>query len=91
MIRENDAIKPLVDYIERNIKKGYKMDDLRWALANQKHSRIEIEKAIKFVQSKMDSQKKKEEVPKIDMSEIKREQINVPPKKGFFSKLFSRD
>ena len=46
MPRDIDEVTPLVNYIEKNLKKGYKLEELKWALTTQKHSRIEIEKAI---------------------------------------------
>ena len=41
-------IKQLAEYIKRNLKKGYTKDSLRWALINQGHSKIEVEKALKL-------------------------------------------
>ena len=40
----------LKEYIKKNLKKGYTKDSLRWALVNQGHSRIEVDKAIKKVE-----------------------------------------
>lgn len=58
-IREIDTIKSLIDYIQRNLKKGYKLDQLRWALINQGHSRTEIERAMKYVTDLQEAQKAK--------------------------------
>jgi len=40
----------LKEYIKKNLKKGYTKESLRWALVNQGHSRIEVDKAIKKVE-----------------------------------------
>lgn len=85
MIREADASKPIVDYLEKNLKKGYKLEDLKWALVGQKHSRIEIEKAIKLVQARMPKERPLVMSPQV---EVKKTEIVVPERKGFFRRLF---
>ncbi len=40
-------IDELVSYLEKNLKKGYTKESLRWALMNQGYSKIEVEKALK--------------------------------------------
>lgn len=86
--KDGDTISPIVAYIEKNMKKGYSMDSLRWALVNQKYSKIEIDKAIKIIEARTP---KKEEPKVIPMQEVKQEPIVIPEKKGFFSRLFGRD
>ena len=46
MFVEKDPMGELTDYILKNLRKGYTKESLRWALAKQGYSRIEIEKAI---------------------------------------------
>ncbi len=36
----------LVDYLKRNISKGYTLDSLKFALANQGYSKVSIDQAI---------------------------------------------
>ena len=36
----------LVEYVKKNIAKGYTLESLRWALINQGHSRVEVNRAI---------------------------------------------
>lgn len=40
-------IRQLVNYIKKNIAKGYTAEALRWALISQGNARIEVDKAIK--------------------------------------------
>ena len=88
MVTSGDAVTALVKYIERNVEKGYKLEDLRWALVNQKHSRIEIEKAIKIVEARTPSVKKDEE-RKEEIKIATQEQLIEPEqKRGFWSRLF---
>ena len=42
-----DYKRLLVDYLKKNLTKGYTIDSLKWALINQGYSRIAIETAIK--------------------------------------------
>ncbi len=43
----------ITEYIKKNLKKGYTLDSLRWALVNQDYSRIEVEKAIENVETQL--------------------------------------
>ncbi|MCH7568236.1 MAG: hypothetical protein IIA87_02340 [Nanoarchaeota archaeon] len=48
-----DYLGQVVNYIRKNLKKGYTKESLRWALVNQGHSRIEIDKAFKRTEQEM--------------------------------------
>ena len=90
-LRKVDQISPLVDYMRRNLAKGYKVADLRWTLVSQGYSKIEIDKAMNIInqeQSVEDNRKQEiEEATKKMMEESKPELIKEE-KKGFFSRLF---
>lgn len=43
---QKNYLDELVDYIKKNIKKGYTKDSLKWALIEQGNSRMEVEKAL---------------------------------------------
>ncbi|MBU1252226.1 MAG: hypothetical protein KJ905_01860 [Nanoarchaeota archaeon] len=45
-MREEEYMRKLVDYVGRNVKKGYTIESLRWALVGQGYSRTSVEKAI---------------------------------------------
>lgn len=59
-LREIDQLKPLIEYFKKNIKKGYEIEDLKWALIAQGNSRVAVEKAMKYVTELQEAQKKKE-------------------------------
>ena len=46
-MRESEYKKKLVDYLKKNLKKGYPIDSLRWALVKQGYSRTLVDIAIK--------------------------------------------
>jgi hypothetical protein len=87
--RDKDMVDELAEYIKRNMRKGYTRESLRWALVNQKYSRIQIENALKKVD--MDMAK---EVPSVKAFQaekpiIKHEFILQEPKKtSFWEKIF---
>lgn len=89
MDKNSESVKELVEYLEKNIKKGYKIESLKWALINQKKSKSEIDKAIKIVENR--SVKQKEE-PKKEIEIIKEEiKIDIlPEKKSFWSRIFRK-
>ena len=50
MGKREDYIQQLVDYFKKNLRKGYTKESLKWALVNQGHSKLEVEKAMKRVE-----------------------------------------
>lgn len=46
MPKDLNYLSQLVDYIKKNLKKGYTKESLRWALIGQEHSKMEVERAL---------------------------------------------
>ena len=46
----------LVDYVKRNISKGYTLESLKWALISQGHSKVEVSKAIELANKELAAQ-----------------------------------
>ena len=44
-----DPMRNIIDYLKKNMKKGYTLDSLKFALIGQGYSRIAIEEAMKRV------------------------------------------
>lgn len=55
-MREAEYIRKLTDYLKKNLKKGYTLDSLKWALINQGYSRTAVEKAIVEVNKELAKQ-----------------------------------
>jgi len=53
MVKSEDYVSKLCEYVRKNLKKGYTKDSLKWALVNQGYSRMEVEKAIRLVEIEM--------------------------------------
>ena len=82
--------KNLVEYARKNIQKGYSIDSLRWALINQGHSRIEVDKALSTAQSEIsrESVKSSQSQNQSQNSQQSNMQINVEPEKSWWQRFF---
>jgi len=91
MRRDFNYQDQLVNYIKKNLKKGYTKESLKWALVNQGNSKIQIDNAFRRAEEEMARQapilKTK---PKItyELIEPKIEDIKVE-KKSFWGRFFS--
>lgn len=56
MANGKGLIDELVNYLKKNLKKGYTEESLRWALINQGYSRLEVERSIRRVNEKLASE-----------------------------------
>jgi len=63
--RESIRRQRLVEYLKRNLGKGYDMDSLKWALIRQGNSRTDVESAINLVKSDMPKKTMQIEKPEI--------------------------
>ena len=52
-LREGDYIRRMADYVERNLKKRYTLDQLENALMKQGHSRVAVRRAIMIATEKL--------------------------------------
>lgn len=91
MIKKPEKSDMLIDYIKRNMAKGYTRESLKWALIKQGNSRIEIEKAMKKVEEDLANESARAR------ARASMEAINTPAQvepvqeepKSFWRKLFS--
>jgi hypothetical protein len=84
---ENLYRRKLVEYIKKNLRKGYPIETLQVALVNQNYSRPIIEEAVAVVMKEMAA-----EAPTIKEKPIIEHEIIVDEpvveKKSFWKKLF---
>jgi len=81
-----DSKRTLVEYVKKNLKKGYTLDSLKWALIKQGYSRSLVEEALSIANKELS-----DEAPVIrDKPEIKHEVVEEfhEPKKSFWKRLF---
>ena len=53
MYEPKNYVDQIVDYILKNLKKGYTLDSLKYSLITQGYSRIAVENAIKIANKKL--------------------------------------
>jgi len=87
-MREVEQLRKLTDYIKKNLKKGYTLDSLRWALIGQGYSRTAVEKSIEQANKEL-----AKEAPVLKEKPIIRHEIldesNMPvPRKSWWERLF---
>jgi len=90
-LRKVDQLSPLVDYMRRNLSKGYKIADLRWTLVSQGYSKIEIDKALNLINEEQEAEnKKKQEIEEATKKMFSKQEVEPirEEKKGFFGRLF---
>ena len=81
--------RKIVDYLKKNIKKGYTPDSLRWALINQGYSKISIEDALRRVHLEL-AQKAPilKEKPIIRYEVLDENDNPIEIKKSFWERIF---
>ncbi len=79
--------KVIIEYLDKNIKKGYTMESLKWALIGQGYPRASIDRAIDEFNKEMAKKAPilKEE-PRMKQSVI--EKVEEPVKKSFWKRIF---
>ena len=79
MKKDENYMQQLVDYIKKNLSKGYTLESLKWALIEQGHSRVQVANALELFNKQMAAQSPKlVEKPQIkvetDVTDIKVEE-----------------
>jgi|TARA_Y100000296_G_C5007368_1_gene173293 alpha-amylase/alpha-mannosidase (GH57 family) len=89
--------KQLVEYLKKNLSKGYTEESLKWALIQQKYSRTDIERAIeqahkeiKEVSEKVSEVKEKPKI-KYEIYDKDNKLIKVKLRKPFYFKKFLKN
>ena len=80
----------LLDYFGKNMKKGYKLEDLRIILIQQGYLRSDIDRAIAIIKEKtkkVQEEKEERERKEKEVVEIVDEPVE---KRGFFKRFFGR-
>jgi len=86
-MRESEYRNKLMDYLRKNMQKGYNTESLRWALVDQGYSRTMVDSAIKEASSEMSKLSAQREKPVIT-HEIVTEEPAEMPKKSWWKSFF---
>jgi len=91
-MRESEYKRKIMDYLKKNMEKGYAPESLRWALVKQGYSRTIVDSAIEEA-SKEFSKKKSvlKEKPVITHELIGENDVPIPSEKPWWKRLFGMD
>lgn len=81
--------KKIVDYLKKNLKKGYTIESLRWALIGQGYSKTAVERAVEELNKELARKApilKEEPVIKYEIVDEKDRPIKI--KKSFWKRIF---
>lgn len=81
--------KKIVDYLKKNLKKGYTIESLKWALIGQGYSRTSVERAVEELNKELARKApilKEEPVIKYEIVDEKDRPIKI--KKSFWKRIF---
>ena len=87
VLRDGDYMKTVIAYIERNMARGYNIDQIRFTLMQHGYSRAAIDRGIRVFQQ---AHPVKAEMPKMIEEPVSASVVEpvVEEKKGFFSRMF---
>jgi len=87
VLRDGDYMKQVVSYIERNMGRGYNVDQIRFTLLQHGYSRAAIERGMKIYNQMHPPMAEPVKNEALAVSEPVAEPV-VEEKKGFFSRMF---
>ena len=95
MVKSTDYTGRVINYIKKNLKKGYTKESLKWALINQGYSNFEVKKAIKKADEHLASKApilKTKPIIKYEVIEPKENKViySSHKKTSFWDKIFKR-
>lgn len=84
-----DYKRKLTDYFKKNLKKGYTIESLRWALVKQGYSRVFVEEAIKSATKELaDEAPVLKNKPEIKYEVVPEETQSVEVQKSWWRRFF---
>jgi SOS response regulatory protein OraA/RecX len=86
--KDANYMNGLVDYAKRNLQKGYNKDSLKWALVNQGHSKMEVEKALAQASSEVETQRAKQPISPPAAAPVVEMQVEPEQPKSFWKRMF---
>jgi hypothetical protein len=92
VMKQSEYKSKIVEYLKRNLKKGYPLDSLRWALVNQGYSKTLIDMSIKEANVELAREAPAlREKPVITHEIIEEPEMTMMPKKPLWKRIFGMD
>ncbi len=86
VLRDGDYMKSVIAYIERNMGRGYNIDQIKFTLMQHGYSRAAIERGIRIYNQ---NHPPKVEAVRVEEAPVIEPVAQVVEKKGLFSRMFS--
>jgi len=80
-MRGQEHKNKIMDYIRKNINKGYDEETLKWALISQGYSRVIVEESLSEIQKELAKQNNSEEEKPVIKYELLDKHFKPIPKK----------
>lgn len=82
--------RKLIEYLKKNISKGYTSESLKWALVSQGHSRVEVSEVINMANEELREKEEPivKEKPKIKYKIYDKDNKLITMKKPFLKRFF---
>jgi len=87
----SDSRKKIIEYLKKNLKKGYTPDSLKWALVGQGYSRFMVEDALKQTNKELATKAPiLKEKPVIRYEVIGEDDTPITIKKSWWKRIFGK-
>mgnify|MGYP001562521425 FL=1 len=90
-MKEAEYKKKIVDYLKKNLKKGYPLESLKWALVKQGYSRTIVDLAIKEANAELAREAPVLKEKPVITHEIIGEDDKPVQKKSWWKRFFGLD
>ncbi|MEK6825028.1 MAG: hypothetical protein AABY02_04200 [Nanoarchaeota archaeon] len=88
--KDANYLRGLIEYAKKNLQKGYARDSLKWALVNQGHSKMEVEKALAQASSEYEKERIRQPISSPTAVPLLSQAIEVEPEQpqSFWKRIF---
>ncbi|MEK6895880.1 MAG: hypothetical protein AABX12_00265 [Nanoarchaeota archaeon] len=88
--KDANYLSGLIEYAKKNLQKGYARDSLKWALVNQGHSKMEVEKALAQASSEYEKERIRQPISSPTAVPLLSQAIEVEPEQpqSFWKRIF---
>lgn len=92
-MKESEYKRKIIEYIKKNLKKGYPLESLKWALVKQGYSRTLVDTAIREANNELSQEAPvlKEEKPVITHEILDENDQSAKSKRSWWKRLFGID
>ena len=91
-MKESEYKRKIIDYVKKNLKKGYPLESLKWALVKQGYSRTLVDESIRDANAELSREAPVLREPKpVITHEIIADNPPAEKKRSWWKRLFGAD